>query len=252
MFPVIQVGPFALPAPGMILLIGIWVGLTVSERLAPRFSANPNHLYNLVFVALISGVLGARFSYFLQHFQTFFENPLNLLSLNLGLLDPVGGAAVGIIAVLIYGNRKQISWPHTMDALTPLFSIMIIALGLSNLASGDAFGSETNLPWGIYLWGETRHPTQIYQSLAGFLILVLIWPWHSTFKPTQRVPGKTFWLFLALSSAAWMIIETFRGDSILLPGGLRVAQLFAWMVLAVSLWGFGKVKKPMNGAPESL
>ena len=94
MLPVIQIGPMSMQAPGLILLIGLWVGLVIAERLAPRFGANPNHVYNLVFVALISGVIGARLSYLMQYFQAFLESPASLFSLNLGLLDPVGGAAV--------------------------------------------------------------------------------------------------------------------------------------------------------------
>ena len=54
MFPIIQIGPLSLPAPGLILLAGIWIGLTVAERFAPRFKANSNQLYNLVFVVLYS------------------------------------------------------------------------------------------------------------------------------------------------------------------------------------------------------
>ncbi len=252
MFPIIQLGPLAMPAPGMILLAGIWIGLTISERLAPRFKADPNQLYNLVFVALIAGVIGARISYILLNLRVFLENPLDVFSLSPALLDPVGGAAVGLIAALIYGNRKQISWPNTLDALTPFFSIMVIALGLANLASGNAFGAETNLPWGINLWGGARHPTQIYQSLAGLAILGMIWPRISGSEQTSRVPGETFWLFLSLISAAWMIIEAFRGDSVLFLGNLRIDQIIAWIILAISLWSMGRLKKQSNSVIESL
>ena len=243
MFPVLQVGPLSLQAPGLILLIGIWLGLVIAERLAPRFGANPNHLYNLVFVTLIAGLVGARFSYALEHLEAFLQSPLNIFSLNPGLLDPIGGIAVGLVVAIIYMNRKQIPpWP-TLDALTPFLSVMWIAFGLSNLASGKAFGSETGLPWGIELWGATRHPTQVYQILAGLSILAVIWPARSPAKSAYQVPGKTFWLFLAWSSIAWMLIEAFRGDSVLLPGGVRAAQVVAWLVLAVSLWQIGKLRQ---------
>lgn len=243
MFPVIQLGPMALQAPGLILLVGLWLGLMVAERLADRFGVKPNQLYNIVFVALIAGLVGARLSYALQHWAAFRSNPMSLFSLLPGLFDPVGGLAVGLIAVLIYGNRKQISlWPM-LDALTPFFAVMISAVGLANLASGAAFGASADLPWGIDLWGASRHPTQVYQMMAGATILALIWPRRSASDATQPMPGRTFWLFLALSAVAWMLIEAFRGDSILLPGGLRVAQVAAWLILAISLWGLGKTKK---------
>jgi len=134
----------------------------------------------------------------------------------------------------------------SLDALSPFLAVMIFALGLSNLASGKAFGLETQLPWGIELWGATRHPTQIYQMLAGGVILAAIWP------RTEKAPGETFGLFLALSASAWMIIETFRGDSRLLPGGIRAAQVAAWFGLAISLWFLGKVKKESANTTDGM
>jgi phosphatidylglycerol:prolipoprotein diacylglycerol transferase len=252
MIPVLQVGPVSLQAPGLILLMGLWFGLIVAERLAPRFGANPNQVYNLVFAALIAGLLGARLSYVLEHLRAFLKSPLNVFSLNPGLLDPIGGMAVGVVVALIYINRKQIPvWP-TLDALAPFLAVMWIAMGLSNLASGKAFGNETLLPWGIELWGAWRHPTQVYQILTGLALLVIIWPRRGAANLAPRAPGETFWLFLALSAGAWMLIETFRGDSALLPGGLRTAQVVAWLVLAVSLWGLGKARKQTDAAAQGL
>jgi len=49
-------------------------------------------------------------------------------------------------------------------------------------------------------------------------------------------------LFGALSAGAWLFIEAFRGDSVVLPNGVRVAQIAAWLVLTVSLWGLGKIR----------
>jgi prolipoprotein diacylglyceryltransferase len=241
MFPVVQIGPIALPAPGLILLIGLWMGLVLAERLAPRFRASPNEVYNVVFVSLVSGVVGARISYVVQYHEVFLQSPFNVFSLNPGLLDPVGGVATGLIAALIYGNRKKISWWSTLDAITPFFGVMIVAFGLSNLASGDAFGAETSLPWGIDLWGMKRHPTQIYQILAGCIILVIIWPRTRNSNTVQRAPGETFVGFMALSAITWLFMEAFRGDSVVLPNGFRVIQIAAWLVLAVSLWGLGKL-----------
>ena len=59
MLPILQIGPFALQTPGLILLIGAWAGLSLAERYAKRFQINPNQLYNLAFIGLIAGILGA-------------------------------------------------------------------------------------------------------------------------------------------------------------------------------------------------
>ena len=252
MFPVISIGPISFPAPGLILLIGIWVGLTLAERLAPRYQANSQQLYNLVFIVLVSSVIGARLSYVFQNFAAFSQSPLSIFSLNPSSLDPMGGAAIGFVVGLVYTNRKNIPLWVTLDALTPFLAVMWIALGLSNLASGKAFGMETQLPWGIELWGALRHPTQIYQMMAGIIILALIWPTKTKMEMVFVNPGSSFALFLSLSSVSWLIIEAFRGDSTLLPGGMRLAQVLAWIGLALSLWLFGKFTKETHLNPDKL
>jgi phosphatidylglycerol:prolipoprotein diacylglycerol transferase len=159
------------------------------------------------------------------------------------LLDPFGGVAVAFVSGVIYVNRKQILvWP-TLDGLTPFLSVMWIAIGLSNLASGKAFGMETQVPWGIDLWGAQRHPTQIYQVMAGFIILGFIWPRERVTASASLLSGETFWRFSALSATALMVVEAFKGDSSLLPGGLRIAQILAWFALSISLWGLGWIRK---------
>jgi prolipoprotein diacylglyceryltransferase len=57
------------------------------------------------------------------------------------------------------------------------------------------------------------------------------------------LPGVTFLGFTALSSGALLFIEGFRGDSLTLPNGIRLIQILAWLVLAISLWALGKKLK---------
>ncbi len=239
MLPILQIGPFAMQTQGLVLIIGLWLGLTLTERLAPRFKSNPNAIYNLVFTALIAGVIGARISYVLQYFDAFRSSPLSIFSLNPGLLDPITGLFIGLVSAAVYGNRKKYPLWHTLDALTPLFAVMALANGLTHLASGDSFGMPADIPWAIDIWGAKRHPTQIYESILAFLILGYFWVRGWT---TSRGAGESFWLFLSQSAGAHLLIEGFRGDSLVLPNGLRLAQLASWLVLAISLWMFERRK----------
>ncbi len=49
MFLVLQIGSLALPVPGLVLLIGVWIGLSLAEREAARLGLNPEAVYNLAF-----------------------------------------------------------------------------------------------------------------------------------------------------------------------------------------------------------
>ncbi len=233
MLPVIQLGPLSLQAPGLFLLLSLWIGITLAEKSAKKHKISAETLSNLVLAALVSGVVGGRIAYAARFSAAFASNPLNLFSLNLGLFDITGGIAAALIGALIYGQRKEMSLWNTLDALVPFFGMLAIGIATSNFASGNAFGMETDLPWGIELWGTKRHPTQIYEMLAALVILGLIWPPK---QDAQSPAGFRFMLFVALSAGARLFLEAFRGDSSLIFGGIRSAQIIALIILAASLF----------------
>ncbi|HLF90047.1 MAG TPA: prolipoprotein diacylglyceryl transferase family protein [Anaerolineales bacterium] len=240
---VTRLGPLALQTPGLILLLGFWLGLNLAERHAPRFKIHPDQLYNLAFLALITGVLGARLTFAARFPSAFVASPASLISLNPGLFDVLGGVATSLVAALIYGQRKKIAFWPALDSFTPLFSVMAVAIGLANLASGNGFGAETSLPWAIELWGTKRHPTQIYETFAALGILTLLWPGRGLLARRATNPGSFFLLFLTLSAFSRLFLEAYREDSATLPNGWRVAQILAWTVLAGGLWGLERISK---------
>ena len=236
MLPVLNIGPLALQVPGFVIIIGIWLGLSLAERFTK--SIKPNVLYNLVLISLLSGVVGARLGYVLEFPAAFSDNPLNIASLNLDLFNLYAGLGVGLVVAIIYGQKKQLPFWSTLDALTPLFAKFLIAFSASNLASGNAYGSQTELPWGIDLWGAYRHPTQVYDIILSSVILVIM---IALLLKKQKYPdGMIFLVFLACTASARIFTEAFRGDSTLIFNGIRSAQFIAWLILAISLWALGK------------
>ncbi len=238
MLPILHIGPLAIQLPGLIYLLGLWIGMLWTERQAARRLMDANVLYNLVFYTLAAGVIGARLSFAAQNIAAFTASPLSLFSLNPGLFDPWGGLGTGLIVALIYGNRKQLNWWVTLDALVPLGAVFMAAIPLANLASGNGYGKPTDLPWGIDLWGAQRHPTQIYESTAAIVILIFFWRAEVFFSRLKA--GEKFLSFVSISAFARILLEMFRGDSSFLPLGLRTNQVIAWLVLAAALWGLYK------------
>ncbi len=236
MFPIMQIGPFAIRVPSLFIILGLWLGLSFAERKAPSRDVNPTTLYNLILISLVISIIGARLLYVVRFRSIFTSNPRSIISFNPGLLDPLGGVALGLIAALIYAQYVKLKLWHTLDALTPLLAVMGIALGLANLSSGNFFGSPTNLPWAIQLWGTYRHPTQIYEIILATIILAIL----QAFWRRESAPGIFFLSFIAMSAASRLFLEAFRGDSVLVLNGLRQAQIIAWIILALSLWGIGK------------
>ncbi len=234
MLPTIQIGPVSIPTSTMILLVGFWLSLSLAEKYSSRRGISAIILNNLVLISVIVGILSSRFVFIIRYPSAFEANPLSAIYPNPNMLDPLGGVAGVLLTALIYINRKQLNYWQVLDAITPLLSGMMVAMSLANLASGDAFGVPTNLPWAIDLWNAKRHPTQVYDTIAASIIMFILWParsWLSHLKP-----GGLFLSFLVLSSFTKLVTEAVRGDSTLFLNQYRGIQFLYLGILLLSLW----------------
>jgi phosphatidylglycerol---prolipoprotein diacylglyceryl transferase len=72
------------------------------------------------------------------------------------------------------------------------------------------------------------HPTQLYESAAEALILVVL---LATEKKGRAYPGRTFWLYMLMYAVSRFIIEFYRGDERGLVFGLLSTSQFISTVL---------------------
>ena len=221
---------FAPPRHFILLVIAMWVGLSLAEKRAEKHGISKEQINNLSFYTLIGYIVGGRVLFALANLSAFGQSPLSIFSPNPDLFDPASALATAVLVGFIYGQRQKLSLWKTLDAVTPLFAIILIGLSLSHLAAGTAFGSPTNFPWGIDLWNAMRHPTQIYELIASLLIFAWLY-----FKKTDSPPGISFLTFTALTAGSRLFLEAFHGDSALVFGELRLAQISTWLILAVAL-----------------
>jgi phosphatidylglycerol---prolipoprotein diacylglyceryl transferase len=261
MLPVINVGPLAIQFPGLLLLAGVWLGLWLAEKNSLRLaqerarpgqppSPSPDAVYSLAFVGLLAGLLGARLAYAARFLGAYLADPLALLSLSPATLAPVEGALIGVLAAWVYGVRRSLGlWP-TLDALAPFAAVMAAAIAAANLASGDGYGAPTTVPWRIYLWDDFRHPSQMYE-LAAALGVLSIWLWWSRKYGPAAPPGRALVLVIVLLAAARVFLEAFRGDSMLLAGGLRLAQVVGLAIVAAGLVAWRALGRAPESAPEA-
>ena len=253
MYPFLRIGPLLLNFSGLVALIGIWIGITLVEKESLRMKLNSSQVSNSMLIGLASGVVGARLGYALQHLQAYLSNPLGLFSINPDAFLTWAGLLTGVLAALYYGKRKGLSLRPTLDALAPGLAFFMISLGVSHFLSGNAYGAPADLPWSINLWSEQRHPSQIYETLAASLIFLMAW--FSTIR--SQGTGMNFLLVLAASACARIFLEAFRGDSLLMPGGFRSAQVAGLVVLTATLllmrkWGRINVTTWESPSPQEI
>jgi prolipoprotein diacylglyceryltransferase len=234
MSPVLQIGPLALPVPGLTLLVGVWIGLWLAEKEAARLQLNSEAVYTLALIGLVAGLIGARLAYVARYLSAYASDPSSVFSLNPASLAPNDGVVIGLIAATLYSVRRKLPMRLTLDALTPFVAVMGVAVAVAHMASGDAFGAAARLPWSVYLWDEYRHPSQIYELITALGVLGIGWGVRGR-RPPARV-GFNFLLVVALSAAARIFLEAFRGDSLVIVGGWRAAQVVGLIILAACLW----------------
>ena len=239
MFPYLRLGPFILPLASLSLLIGLWVSISIMDRVAPRLNLKIS-LNDIIFYSLLAGAVGGRIGYALEFPTLFISKPLSLFSLSPTTLSPIFGLATGLIFFLAWIQRKKIPLLLVLDAIAPGLAMFMVFVGISHIFSGNAYGTPTTLPWGIHLSNEYRHPSQFYETLIALGIFFIV---H---KRILHHDGKgiNFLLTIILSSFARLFLEAFRGDSIYWLAGLRGEQVVALVIMIISLYLMQRIIAP--------
>lgn len=232
MFPYLRLGIFLIQMHLLALLIGVYIGMSLTDREVTRLKMNPSTIGNMIFYSLLAGVIGARLGYALEFPALYSSSPFSLLALTPTTLSPFMGIAVGLITFVIFMQRKGLPLRPTLDALAPGLALFMVFVGLAHILNGDAYGAPTSVPWAIRLWNDYRHPSQFYETFTALIIFLVI---RERF-PKPEGAGINFLLTVALSSASRIFLEAFRGDSVFWPGGFREAQVVALIILAISLY----------------
>jgi phosphatidylglycerol:prolipoprotein diacylglycerol transferase len=248
MFPILNIGPAAVQLPGLILLFGFWLSLNLAGRRARTAGLSEDAIFNAGFVALLTGMVGARLGYVVLHWSAYRSDLSGILALTTGALSTPIGVAIGIGTAALYLRRHHLPVPVLLDALAPALALMFAFVSLADLSSGSSYGATSDLPWTIELWGARRHPTQVYELLAALATLGLLW-WV---RPRSPFDGLVFLLFLLTYGAARLFLDAFRADPWLLIGGFRAVQVIGLATVVASLWAMSQRAMHNSRAPDRL
>jgi phosphatidylglycerol:prolipoprotein diacylglycerol transferase len=193
--------------------------------------------YEIVFAALIGGVVGARGYYLIQNYSQVKHDLLKSLFSGSGLVW-YGGAIGGAIGVLVW-----MRWRDAMELR--LFDMAATALALGYAigrigcqVSGDGdYGIRSKLPWAMgYPHGTlptppgvTVQPTPIYETVTMCLVAYLLWQLRDRVRP-----GVVFALYLVLSGLERFLVEFIRRNKEVLVG-LTAPQVESIVLLLIGL-----------------
>ncbi|MCC7165573.1 MAG: prolipoprotein diacylglyceryl transferase [Anaerolineae bacterium] len=231
MLPVLRLGPFTIPVAPLTWLAAFFVLQEVGDRAAKRLKLPDGVFSGALLWTLGIGAVAARLGYAARYLEAYLADPLQIITLNFGTLDLVTGAILGAAAGIAYLQRKKVSLPLFADALAPALAIALVVTSFGNLLTGDAFGVPApNLPWAIFLWGEMRHPVQVYELVIYLAIFWFVWT-----RAPRPFEGAHFLITIALLAGARVLLEPLRGDSVAWLMGVRMAQGTALVVMTVAL-----------------
>ena len=232
MAPYLSIFGFSLQAYPLFILIAVAAGLWLAARQARRLGLDVDHLYNLGFYSLLATLIGARLAFVIGNWSAYRDAPLSAISPTTTAFAWPEGVVIGLLVALIYGLRYRLPLGLTLDAFAPGLALAMAIERLGAFLAGINFGEPTTLPWGVLMWGEVRHPAQIYEMLALLVILAILL-WQQDHRPFD---GYTFVLFVALYAGSRLLLEAFRADATLISGGLRAVQLVALGIMLAAVW----------------
>jgi phosphatidylglycerol:prolipoprotein diacylglycerol transferase len=233
MYPLVRLGPLNLSSGGLLLLLALALGSTLTERAARRRggAALADHASSVSLPALMGAVIGGRLWYGLLNWDLYGANPALFIALRVADLAWPGALLGGLLAGWLWCRWRRFDTVAIADAaaLGLLPAQALASAGL--LLSGDAFGLPTTLPWAVPLFGTSRHPTQLYLALAALLgYAALRW-----LARCPVPPGALFVAYLGVQGLAFLLLEPLRADSLLLPYGIRAAQVVGLCFVLVAL-----------------
>ena len=214
---------------GLAFISGVYLGMYFANREGIPYKIS----YNTYVIVIIFSLIGARVAHLITNPETwgvlrergFFAA---LFASKCEGLVAYGGYIGGTLSAWVYFRLKKMDFWSMVDCSTPS---MVLGLGITRLGcflAGCCHGIPTDLPWGIsfppgspasYAFLDKAlagrfpsppvHPTQLYESLLGFILFPLsIWA-----LKRRKFTGQAFLLMVPLYAVGRFLLEFIRGDT---------------------------------------
>ena len=230
----------------ILILTGILVAYLLIHFESRKFLIKKEFLFNLMFWALIFGIIGARLYYVIFNFDYYKDNLIEIVEVWNGGLAIHGGILFGLITIIVYCKKYKVNTWKILDIIAPAVIIAQAIGRWGNFFNQEAHGAATtyaklkdmHIPEFIInnmnIGGIYYTPTFLYESiwcLLGFIVLLIA----RKFKYLKV--GQLTSIYLMWYSVGRFVIEASRTDSLML-GGFKVAQLVSVLLFLIGLFAF--------------
>ena len=208
---------------------------------------------------IVGGRLGSVLFY---DFNTYLQNPLQVLKVWEGGMSFHGGLIGVLVAAWLWSRRHRRHFFDTMDFLAPLVPPGLGFGRIGNYIGGELWGKYTRGDWGVVfpsglpepyrsldpvalkaqfdagaLDAFARHPSQLYQAfLEGLVLFCVLWWYSAKPRPRYAVSG----LFALLYGSFRFLVEFVRMPDAHLGylafGWLTMGQVLSLPLVALGLF----------------
>jgi prolipoprotein diacylglyceryl transferase len=242
---VVHLGPLPLRGYALCIIIGVIVGVMISERRLVARGAPPGIGADYATVAVPFGIIGARLYSVITTPDPYFGkggHPIDALYIWRGGLGIWGAIAGGFLGAYLVFRRRGIPLSLAADAVAPSLVVAQAIGRWGNWFNQELYGRPSTLPWALridvdhrepgYEKFATYQPTFLYESLwcLGVAALCL---WAD--RRYKMAGGRVFALYVAAYTAGRGWIEALRIDTAHRFFGLRLNDYVSIIVFLIAV-----------------
>jgi phosphatidylglycerol:prolipoprotein diacylglycerol transferase len=251
-----KLGPVAVHWYGMMYMLALLGALYAAKRFVVKDNLGfSNQILESYFIWIEIGiVLGARIGYILfydPHVEYYLSHPWQMFN---PFLDGtfVGirgmsyhGAIVGfLLGTWLFSRRHKMKIWGLLDLVALSVPVGYIFGRIGNFLNQELVGRVTEVPWGIYVDGVLRHPSQLYEAfLEGLVVFVILY----VYRLHKKFEGELIALYGMLYSLARFVAEFWREPDFQIGfvygGWMSKGQALSLVMIAASLLLYIVIKK---------
>jgi phosphatidylglycerol---prolipoprotein diacylglyceryl transferase len=245
--PEIHLGPVDLQTFGICFALAFLASGALLARRFQELGRLPDWAYEIVFAALVGGVVGSRLDYVVQNYDDVSGDLLGNVFSGSGLVW-YGGLIGGAAGVLLWAWRRGYLGVQLLDVLAPALALGYAIGRVGCQLSGDGdYGTRSDLPWamsypdGTVPTTDEVHPTPVYETAAMGLVALALWQLRDRLRP-----GALFALYLVLAGLERLLVEFVRRNDEVVAG-LTLAQLLSLAMIAAGAAWIARLRASSGG-----
>jgi len=204
---------------GIMYILALLVALYVAKYLVKKdnLSISEQILDDYFIWVEVGVILGARIGYFIFYVPDnsyYFLHPWEMFNpfSNGEFVGIRGmsyhGAVIGFaIATILYSKIKRVDLWELLDIVAVAVPAGYLFGRIGNFLNQELIGRVTEVPWGIYVAGQLRHPSQLYEAfIEGFLLFIILF----LYRKRKKFKGELIALYMILYGLFRSFCELFR------------------------------------------